>query len=52
MTLNQDERKVIKHSIQLISKAYQTQPFLPAEISEARAVLQQLLTKGASSLLR
>jgi len=50
--MNQKEKTVIKHTISLLKRAYVVSPFMPSEVREVKLILEQLLSKGADSLIK
>lgn len=50
--MDKNEKAVIKHVISLLKQSYKVQPFLPSEILDARNILEQMLEKGAKSLIK
>ena len=50
--MDKNEKAVIKHVIDLLKQSYTVSPFLPSEILDARNILEQMLEKGAKSLIK
>jgi len=50
--MDKNEKTVIKHVLNLLKQSYKVQPFLPNEILDARNILEQMLEKGAKSLIK